>query len=49
VFLAEASDEPVTLDAEHDRYEWCPPEDAIARCHPQVVSDQLRDAVALPE
>ena len=46
VYLAEASDEPVTLDAEHDRYEWCPPDEALARCQPQVVSDQLREAAS---
>jgi 8-oxo-dGTP pyrophosphatase MutT (NUDIX family) len=30
------------LDAEHDRFEWLPPLEAIARCKPALVADGIR-------
>ena len=34
------------LDAEHDRFEWLPLEDALARCLPPVVAQELANAAA---
>ena len=43
VYLAEVEqDAPVTLDAEHDRYEWVTFDDALQRCRPAVVAGALR-------
>jgi 8-oxo-dGTP pyrophosphatase MutT (NUDIX family) len=39
-------DTQVRVDAEHDRFEWLPVAEAIARCQPEVVSDGLRLAEA---
>jgi len=39
-------DDVVFLSAEHDRYEWVPIDDAIARCLPEVVAATLRIAKA---
>ena len=36
----------VRLDAEHDRFEWLPAAEAIARCQPEVVGDGVRLAEA---
>ncbi|MBB5872346.1 RimJ/RimL family protein N-acetyltransferase [Allocatelliglobosispora scoriae] len=41
-------DTPVTLDHEHDRYEWLPLDDAVARCAPATVSENLTRAAAIP-
>ena len=35
------------LDAEHDRLEWLPAAEAIARCQPAAVADGLRRAAAV--
>lgn len=35
----------VMLDAEHDRYEWLPPADAVRRCSPEAVSKALARAI----
>lgn len=46
LFIAEASiDASVTLDDEHDRFEWLDPEAAFARCAPPKVEAQLRAAM----
>ncbi len=44
VFMAEATlDDQVTLiDVEHDRYEWLPLEQALARCCPEKANQNLR-------
>ena len=48
LYLAHASREAVvTLDDEHDRFEWLPLEDALTRCLPAVVADGLANAAAL--
>ncbi|WP_324715467.1 NUDIX domain-containing protein [Carboxydochorda subterranea] len=47
VFVAEAPPEAsVVLDADHDRHEWLPPDEAVRRCRPQRVSMALARAVA---
>ena len=47
VFVAKAPPEAkVVLDAEHDRYEWLPPADAVSRCRPDAVSESLARAIA---
>jgi len=35
------------LDAEHDRFEWLPAAEAIARCQPAAVADGLRRTAAV--
>jgi len=48
VYLVELdADAPVTLDAEHDRFEWVSLADALRRCRPPVVADALRHVGAL--
>lgn len=43
VYLAEVeADVSITLDAEHDRFEWVSFDEALRRCHPVVVADTLR-------
>lgn len=43
VYLAEVEgNDPITLDAEHDRFEWVTLGHALQRCRPSVVSDALR-------
>lgn len=32
----------IQLDAEHDRFEWVSPEEAIRRCQPERVAEPLR-------
>jgi 8-oxo-dGTP pyrophosphatase MutT (NUDIX family) len=39
-------DTQVRLDAEHDRFEWLPAAEAIARCQPEVVGEGVRLAEA---
>lgn len=39
-------DTQVRLDGEHDRFEWLPAAEAIARCQPEVVGDGVRLADA---
>lgn len=47
VYLAEASaGAQVVLDAEHDRYEWVGPEEALRRCRPDAVREPLARAIA---
>jgi len=36
----------ITLDPEHDRYEWVDIEEAVRRCRPHVVADGVRLAAA---
>ena len=44
-YLAEAPmTAEVQLSAEHDRWGWLPLEDAVRRCLPSVVAEQLRHA-----
>lgn len=44
-YLAEApEDAEVQLSAEHDRYEWLPLADAVRRCLPSAVAEQLQSA-----
>jgi 8-oxo-dGTP pyrophosphatase MutT (NUDIX family) len=33
---------PVVLDAEHDRFVWLEPGEALARCRPAIVAEQIR-------
>ena len=50
VYVAEApSGAAVSLahDPEHDRYEWLPPDAAVARCRPAPVASALARATAL--
>lgn len=48
LYYAEArADQPVTLDAEHDRYEWVTREEALARCLPTVVADGVAHVAGL--
>jgi 8-oxo-dGTP pyrophosphatase MutT (NUDIX family) len=50
VYFAEAgAGDVVTLDAEHDRYEWVSLETALARCLPQEVSAGIRLVAQLLE
>lgn len=50
VWVAEAAPEaPVTLDAEHDRYAWLPPAEALRQCLPERPRTLLRRAVELIE
>ena len=35
----------IILDAEHDRYEWVHPEEAIQRCQPAEVAESIRFAI----
>lgn len=43
IYTAEATtDHAITLDAEHDRYEWVTLEVALARCLPEVVGEGVR-------
>jgi len=47
VFVAEAPAEAeVRLSDEHDAHAWLPLEEAVARCRPPLVAEQLRAAVA---
>lgn len=49
VFAAEvAADQPVILDAEHDRYEWLPADEAVARILPASVAEQIRRVELVP-
>lgn len=49
-YWAEAPhDAPVTLDAEHDRYAWLPPAEALRRCAPDVARLALARVAALLE
>lgn len=49
VFAAEvAVDQPVILDAEHDRYEWLPADEAVARILPASVAEQIRRVELVP-
>lgn len=42
VYLAEVEENaPITLDVEHDRFEWVTLDHALRRCRPAVVSDAL--------
>jgi 8-oxo-dGTP pyrophosphatase MutT (NUDIX family) len=46
LFLVEVPpDAEVTLDAEHDRYEWVSCQDALGRCRPDRARGPLRSAV----
>ena len=36
------ADAPITLDAEHDRFQWIPLAEALQRCRPPVVAEALR-------
>ena len=46
VFTAEAKpDARVVLDDEHDAYEWVALDEALRRCRPQLVADQIRVAM----
>lgn len=43
VYLAEVeADAPITLDVEHDRFEWVSLDEALRRCRPPAVADALR-------
>jgi 8-oxo-dGTP pyrophosphatase MutT (NUDIX family) len=47
VFKAEARpDARVVLNEEHDAYEWVALDEALRRCRPQLVADQIRVAMA---
>jgi 8-oxo-dGTP pyrophosphatase MutT (NUDIX family) len=47
VFRAEAPhDTTITLDMEHDRYEWLTPAEALRRCLPARVRDDLACVIA---
>ena len=47
VFCAEAPhDTTITLDMEHDRYEWLTPAEALRRCLPARVCDDLACVIA---
>ena len=49
-WLARApADADVVLDREHDRYEWVSLEDALRRCRPTVVADELARAAGAAE
>lgn len=49
VFAAEVdADQPVTLDDEHDRYEWLPADQAVARILPASVAEQIRRVELVP-
>lgn len=46
VFTALARpDAQVVLDGEHDAYEWVGLDEALRRCRPQMVADQIRAAM----
>jgi 8-oxo-dGTP pyrophosphatase MutT (NUDIX family) len=48
LFVAEApADAAVVIDAEHDRFEWVPLDEGVARCLPAVVGESLRIAAAV--
>jgi len=52
VYVAEAgSDAAVSLadEPEHDRFEWLAPQEALARCRPELVRGALRAAVSVIE
>ncbi len=38
---------PARLDAEHDRFDWLPAAEVIARCRPAAVADGLRRAASV--
>lgn len=43
IYLAEVdAGAAITLDAEHDRFEWVSLDEALQRCRPAVVADALR-------
>ena len=47
LYVAQAAPgDEIRLDAEHDRFEWLPLEDALDRCVPPVVADGLANAAA---
>lgn len=41
-----APGDTILLDAEHDRFEWLPLDEALGRCLPPVVADGLANAAA---
>ena len=46
VYVARAPAECVVmLDGEHDRYEWLSPSEAVARCKPEIVGDEILAAL----
>lgn len=46
VFVAEApAAARVVLDAEHDRFAWLAADDLLARCSPEMVAEQIREAI----
>lgn len=48
VYWAEAPDDATIIaDLEHDRYEWLPPDEALRRCLPARVRDDLACVVEL--
>ena len=48
IYYAEAgADQPVTLDAEHDRFEWVTLEEALVRCLPVVVGEGVERVARL--
>ena len=48
IYYAEAvGDQQVTLDAEHDRFEWVTLEESLARCLPAVVGEGIASVARL--
>ena len=46
VYRAQAGgDSAVILDAEHDRFEWVGAEEAMRRCRPAIVAEEIRAAL----
>ncbi len=47
-YWAEAPhDATIIADVEHDRYEWLTPDEALRRCLPERVRDNLARVIAL--
>lgn len=47
LYVAQAAPgDAIRIDAEHDRFEWLPLEDALVRCLPPVVAQGLANAAA---
>lgn len=40
-------EQPIVLSAEHDRYRWLPPQEAMALCTPAVVAEGIRQATRI--
>jgi 8-oxo-dGTP pyrophosphatase MutT (NUDIX family) len=40
-----SSDASVVLDGEHDRFAWLAPGEALARCRPDIVAEQVQAAL----